>query len=91
MSLEDIQEFETPPEEFLLPEIGSRAFLQAVIVESNKLINNEWYNEEVNVFFGNEWCIIQPDRYRYLVSYSDGIIVRLVLSEYFACEVAWLT
>ena len=34
------------------------------------------------------WVIVQPGRYRYLA--SVGTLVRIVISEYLACEVAWL-
>ena len=37
----------------------------------------------------NDWIEVQPGRYRYHASIDAGIRVRLVLSEYLACEVIW--
>lgn len=68
--------FETPPPESVFPEIGSRAFFRVLVDE-----------QEVHV--ENSWHVVQPDRYRYLVSYSGQPTVRFILSEYLACEVVW--
>ncbi len=76
MSMEATQQFNTPPIENIWPEIGSRAFMRAVGVNSN-------------VYLDDGWQVIQPARYRYLDSYSGGMIVRIVLSECLACEVSW--
>ena len=77
MSEEQLRAFETLPAGSLLPEIGSRAFLRAAIV------GNEVFTQE------GGWQVVQKGRYRYAVSHSDGIIVRMLLSEYLACEVVW--
>jgi hypothetical protein len=37
----------------------------------------------------NSWQVVQKDRYRYMVSWQDQIVVRIALSEYLACEVIW--
>ena len=37
----------------------------------------------------NDWIEVQPDRYRYHTTIDAGVRVRLVLSEYLACEVIW--
>lgn len=77
MSKMEREAFENPPPESGWPEIGSRAFIRDALV------------------FGGEpvprlpWVDVQPDRYRYATSYGDGLIVRIVLSEYLACEVRW--
>lgn len=36
-----------------------------------------------------DWEVVQPGRYRYLVSTAGGVIFRCVLSEYLACWVNW--
>jgi len=59
----------------LLPEIGSRAFLKTYI------------NFPKSVH--SDWTVVQPERYRYAVGLPDGDLVRIVFSEYFACEVIW--
>lgn len=68
--------FETPPVEHILPEIGSRAFLRAAVVNSEVILDGGWQ-------------VVQPERYRYLVSHSGPMTVRLLLSEYLTCEVIW--
>lgn len=35
------------------------------------------------------WTVVQPGRYRYWVTQHDGDAVRIVLSEYLACQVSW--
>lgn len=38
----------------------------------------------------NDWIDVQEDRYRFLAIDDMGqIVIRIVIAEYFACEVAW--
>lgn len=76
MSAGQRKSFETPAVELGWPEIGSRAFVRALVLGSR-------------VFTHDGWEVVQPGRYRYLVCHSGPIAVRLVLSEYLACEVSW--
>ncbi len=76
LSSDALHRFETPPTESVFPEIGSRAFLQILIAGQEAHAENGWH-------------VVQPGRYRYLVSYSGQPTVRFVLSEYLACEVIW--
>ena len=64
-------------EQFLLPEIGSRAFLRNFRLPP--------YQHE----HSGDWIIVQPNRYRYMVTETSSVFVRMVLSEYLACEVIW--
>jgi hypothetical protein len=73
MSDEERADFETPPKCSVWPEVGSR--------ESQRLASR-WPD-------GSSWLLLQPGRYRYLASVGDGMVVRIVLSEYLACEVTW--
>ena len=73
MSDEERTNFETPPESSIWPEVGSREFQRLAL---------RWPG-------GSSWLSVQPGRYRYLASVGDGIVVRIVLSEYLACEVTW--
>lgn len=66
-----------PPESPGWPEIGSRAFIN-LIVGGDKVYDIE-----------SGWSILQRDRYRYLVAQPGEIVVRIVLSEYLACELVW--
>lgn len=56
------------------PEVGSRAFQRAVLGETD---------------LSSRWLVVQPGRYRYLAALDGGVLVRMVLSEYLACEVRW--
>ena len=58
------------------PEIGSRAFCRDVAGEHDR-------------FTVDGWQEIQAGRYRYRVFQDGGTMVRMILSEYLACEVAW--
>jgi len=60
----------------LWPEIGTRAFLRTLAAFGN-------------VYEDGDWIVVQPNRYRYTVSETDGVMVRMVLSEYLACMVTW--
>jgi hypothetical protein len=59
------------------PEIGSRAFLRVFGKKPDQFDQMEG------------WIIVQPDRYRYAAIETGGVHVRMVLSEYLACEVTW--
>lgn len=61
----------------LWPEIGSRAFLRAFGKSPDRLP------------LSGGWVVVQPDRYRYAVVETGVVLVRMVLSEYLACEVVW--
>jgi len=38
----------------------------------------------------NDWIDVQDDRYRYIAIDDMGsLVIRIVIAEYFACEVAW--
>jgi len=59
------------------PEIGSRSFLRAFGKFPDRLEQS------------GEWIMVQPDRYRYAVAETNGVLVRMVLSEYLCCMVHW--
>jgi len=61
------------------PEIGTRAFLRTIVVTN---ANGPPEAAATN------WIVVQPSRYRY-AGEPDGLVVRMVLSEYLACVVAW--
>ena len=67
--------FETPPITSIWPEVGSRALL--VLAADDGPASYRWIEA-------------QPERYRYLAAVtSEAVVVRMVLSEYLACEVSW--
>lgn len=59
----------------LLPEVGSRALSRLLVV-----------GDEV---FAEGWLVVQPERYRYLVTFDPALTVKMVIREYLACEVSW--
>lgn len=63
----------------LWPEIGSRAFLRALGKSPDRFP------------ISGGWVVVQPNRYRYAVAETGGVLVRMVLSEYLACWVVWDT
>lgn len=56
------------------PEVGSRAMIR---------IATSWPDTPA------EWNVVQSGRYRFTVSVANGVTVKMVLSEYLACEVRW--
>lgn len=73
LSGQELAAFEDPPTPELFPEVGSRALVDMASRGS----------------FVPEWVVVQPGRYRYLASAGPPVTVRMVLSEYLACEVNW--
>lgn len=72
---EVVADFLSPVDTPFWPEIGSRAYIKEV----KKMT---WPRSD-------NWQVIQPGRYQYLVSQADGDFVRILLSDYLACEVKW--
>ena len=61
------------------PELGSRSFYRACGQPPDRF--ESW----------GDWILVQEGRYRYSVAETDGMLVRMVLSEYLASEVIWET
>ncbi len=74
LSDEELHSFENVPAGAMWAEVGGRALQRQVLSCPNTL---------------SEWLVVQPERYRYLVSIQDGVLVRIVISDYLACEVRW--
>lgn len=77
MSAGQREAFENVPESPGWPEIGSRAFMNMFVV--GEMV----YSAE------DGWTVLQNGRYRYAVAQPGELVVRIVLSEYLACEVVW--
>lgn len=76
MTEDDRLDFESEPSSRTLSvwaEVGSRAMQRQA---------ESWPE-------GTEWLTVQRGRYRYLASADGRVIIRMVLSEYLACEVVW--
>lgn len=67
------------PKVSIWPEVGSRAMQRMVIGTS----------DSQSFIFRPGWISVQSGRYRYLVAAGNGVIVRMVFSEYLASEVMW--
>jgi hypothetical protein len=78
MSSEAGEAFEMHPDGpgTLLPEVGSR-MLHRLVFSSPDMRQDGW-------------IVVQDRRYRYRVAAANGYTVRIVLSEYLACEIAWM-
>lgn len=75
MADRDVEHFLNPQETPFWPEIGSRAFIRP--------------SKQLPELAADHWQVVQPGRYQYLVSQADGLFVRILLSDYLACEVRW--
>lgn len=65
--------FGQPVPATIWPEVGSRAMQRLIGIGD----------------FESGWVVVQPRRYRYLAAVGQNVVVRIVLSEYLACEVTW--
>ena len=71
------RDFENITSGGLWPEIGGRAFYRACGEKPDHLVQID------------NWIVVQPGLYRFAVSETNNIMVKMVLSEYLACTVLW--
>lgn len=75
MSPDEMKTFETPIKNTVFPEVGSR-FTQKLLILSAGTYSY--------------WIPVQDGQYRFMVGIAEEeIIVKVVISEYLACEVVW--
>lgn len=69
-------------------EIGYRNMQRLFVTQRTiKLENGKEKNISMVI---NDWINVQDDLYRFIVIDDMGmLIIRIVIAEYFACEVAW--
>lgn len=73
----------------LLGEVGSRNMQRLFVTQMTFQAKNG--EQQTVEMFINNWTDVQDDQYRYLaIDDVDGLIIRIVVAEYFACEIAWL-
>src|ERR1051326_9074265 len=77
MSPQQRSVFERIPESPGWPEVGSRAFVNLLVMSGSV------YSLD------HSWTILQRNRCRYAVAEPGELVVRIVLSEYLACEAVW--
>lgn len=76
MSADERATFEGGDDVFdVWPEAGSRAMQRMLVAGAN--------------VFNEEWLEVQEGNYRFRVSQTSGLIVKIVLREYLGCEVVW--
>jgi hypothetical protein len=67
--------FETSPATFGWPEVGSRAMQRMAVAINGPGVS--------------PWIEVQAGQYRYLAVAEGAVLIRIVISEYLACEVIW--
>lgn len=69
-------------------EVGSRNMQRLMVTQMTRLSEN---GEQQNIcMLINDWVDVQDHQYRYIAIDDMGkIVIRIVVAEYFACEVAW--
>jgi hypothetical protein len=80
--------FEAPHGQEMFGEVGSRG-LQRLLVTQIVLLSHTGEESEVRRLL-NDWVDVQDGYYRYLaIDDFSGLVIRIVVAEYLACEVAW--
>ncbi len=71
-------------------EVGSRNMQRLIVTQLTGFAEN---GEQQNIgLVINDWIDVQDYRYRFLAIDDMGqIVIRIVIAEYFACEVAWVS
>ena len=75
LSAEAREHFEQAPATAVWPEVGSRAMQRMAVAFSAPGTS--------------PWVEVQEGRYRYLAVAEGAILIRIVISEYLACELIW--
>ncbi|MBN8783061.1 MAG: hypothetical protein J0G98_08355 [Terrimonas ferruginea] len=87
LSEEDQQTFKSVHFQQVFGEVGSRNMQRLLVTQMTlRAENGELQNVGMLI---NDWVDVQDDQYRYIAIDDSGIVIRIVIAEYFACEVAW--
>lgn len=88
LSQESREAFDSVHFQQIFGEVGSRNMQRLMVVQMMQPSEN---GEQQNVGMAfNDWVDVQDDQYRYIAIDDMGlVIIRIVIAEYFACEVAW--
>jgi hypothetical protein len=86
---EEIQEeFNSAHFQQFFGEVGSRN-MQRLLVTQITIKSKSGEQQNVSMLI-NDWINVQDERYRYIAIDDIGmLVIRIVIAEYFACEVAW--
>jgi hypothetical protein len=87
---EDQEAFNSAHFQQLFGEVGSRNMQRIMVLQLTRLSEN---GEQQNIgMLYNDWIDVQDDQYRFIaIDDVSQIVIRIVIAEYFACEVAWNT
>ena len=72
----------------LIGEIGSRQSQRPLVMQVGLEAADGSDRKSLDLVI-NDWIDVQEGRYRFLAMDGDGIIIKIVISEYLACEVKW--
>ncbi len=88
LSSEDQETFHSVHFQHNVGEVGSRN-MQRLLVTQLTMQSGNGEPQNVSTLI-NDWLDVQDEQYRYIAIEDMGmLIIRIVISEYFACEVAW--
>lgn len=88
LSQEERELFFLPHKQELFGEIGSRNTQRLYVVEA-QLQAESGEITPVRLLL-NDWVDVQDNYYRYIaIDDVNGVLIRIVISEHFACEVLW--
>ena len=88
LSDDELEGFHVAHVQRLIGEVGSRG-LQRMLVAQVTLQSATGHQTTLPLLV-NDWVHVQEDLYRYLAIEDDGgLIFRIVVAEYLACEVVW--
>lgn len=80
--------FESVHIQQIFGEVGSRNLQRMVVTQF--MIESATGEPRGTGMLVNDWVDVQNGRYRYLaIDDVGGLVIRIVVSEYLACEVAW--
>jgi len=69
-------------------EVGTRNMQRLMVTQV--ILQSEHDKRENMAWVMNNWIDVQDDQYRYIAIEDSGeFVIRIVVAEYFACEVAW--
>ena len=82
------ERFVAPHKQHMIGEVGSRNLQRMFILQAT--LQSESGDEQNMAVLINDWVNVQDGLYRYIaIDDSGGVVIRILLSETLACEVAW--
>lgn len=91
MSSDVRDSFNAPHFQHMLGEIGSRGIQRLLVIQAAPGSSKAGEKPQPGLLL-NDWVEVQEGNYRYLaIDDVGGVVIRIVIREYLACEVAWRT